>query len=192
MMNRDHRQSGPAMSSVAAGIAALLAGTMLMGTPLQASERLIPLYAWWNPSNTDNMVTTDARWSGKPGDKKSGYSMVRIAGYLYSPDGKQPAGTIPLHRWWNPTRDDNFTTSRREWAGAPGRVKDGYQYVRLEGYLAKAAGASRVPLMSFWSPSRTDNWATTKPELTGKSTLSPDYRGFGREGYLEKTAGAAR
>jgi hypothetical protein len=99
----------------------------------------IPLYGWWSPSRKDNFITANPAWAGRPGVRKSpDYGFVRVEGYIYPPSKPQPSGTIPLYTWWSRARGDYFATT--QWAGRPGdRIidHDGYEFVRLEGYILK-------------------------------------------------------
>ncbi len=137
------------------------------------------LFRWWNPTRRDNFLTSDPRWSSRVGDTEGGYRLSRVAGQIFDPKQPRPRGTIPLFRWWNSDRTDNFTTSDPRW-GMPiddirwsgsgehisnGPIKGGYRLSRLEGYVfdpkqSKPEGA--IPLFSWWNPDRRDNLTTTK------------------------------
>jgi len=148
------------------------------------SSRLVRLYSWWSGDNTDHLCTSDPKWAGSGGSKKDGYGFYRTDGYIYSPDAPQPADTVPLYRWWSPSRKDYFTTSNPNWAGSPGKGQSGYQFVRLEGYLLKSPGSGRLPLKSYWSVSRSDNVATTDSAWDNEQRRRPDYRQYRIEGYV--------
>jgi hypothetical protein len=134
------------------------------------------------------LCTSDTRWAGSTGSQKDGYRFYRREGYLYAPDGPQPANTMPLYRWWSPSRKDFFTTSNPDWRGSPGKGKSGYQFVRLEGYVLKDAGSGRLPLKSYWSASRTDNVATADSAWDNEQRRRPDYRHYRIDGYLQPRA----
>jgi len=156
----------------------------------QGPSRLIPVYSWWSGSNQDHLCTSDPNWAGTAGATKSAYRFYRREGYIYAPDGAQPTGTLPLYRWWNASRKDHFTTTNPVWKGVPGQTRDGYTFVRLEGYVAKDAGSGRVALKSYWSPSRTDNVATSDAAWNQAQRRSPDYRASTQvSGYLLSSAG---
>lgn len=42
----------------------------------------VPIYSWWNPTDTDNYLTSDPRWAGTPGEVKGSYHFVRLAGHI--------------------------------------------------------------------------------------------------------------
>ncbi len=164
------------------------------------SKRLIPLYRWYSPSREDNFTTSLPAWAGKPGaKKKSGsveYRFARIVGMVYSPDKPQPAGTVPLYRWYSPSRKDNFTTSLPAWAGKPGAKKKSgsveYRFARIVGMVYspdKPQPAGTVPLYRWYSPSRKDNFTTSLPAWAGKpgakkKSGSVEYRFARIVGYI--------
>ena len=154
-----------------------------------AKPRLIPLYSWWSGSNQDHLATSDSAWAGPSGATKQSYRFYRREGFLYAPEGAQPAGTKALYRWWSPSRKDYFTTTNPAWKGAPGQGKNGYQFVRLEGYVLASSGSGRLPLKSYWSDSRKDNVATADPAWNQAQRRAPDYRHYLVDGYLLSSDG---
>ena len=89
----------------------------------------VPLYSWWNSARGDNFLTSQARWSGRPGESRDGYTMSRIEGYVY----RTPvAGTVPLHLFWNRARQDNYATSDALFGTRP---TDGYVGPAVLGYV---------------------------------------------------------
>jgi len=165
--------------------AALVAG---QGGEALAQTDLVRLYGWWSPGRSDNFATTDAAWQGSPGVVRSpDYSFVRVEGEIFPPDLPQPPGTVALHSWYSPSREDNFITSDAAWAGSPGETRSpDYQYVRLEGYALAAPAEFAVPLYGWYSASRGDNFATTDTAWAGGPgrTNSPDYSFVRIEGYV--------
>ncbi|ANB32989.1 hypothetical protein M2324_000998 [Rhodovulum sulfidophilum] len=97
---------------------------------------------------------------------------------------------IPLFSWWSAARKDNFATTDRAWAAAPGtsiEAHDGYTMYRIEGALfapddPQPGGTVRVS--RFYSPSRGDNFLTTDPRHLPGDILAPDYHHSRHEGYL--------
>jgi hypothetical protein len=66
----------------------------------------LALHTWWSPSRADNLTTSDPTWAGAPGSTRPpDYRWVRLEGYVDDPALPQPAGTVPLHRWYS-TRTD--------------------------------------------------------------------------------------
>jgi hypothetical protein len=76
----------------------------------------VPLHAWWSGRREDNWTTTNPAFA-RPllRDLEPDYHHHRLEGFVYAPDGSQPAGTVPLHSWWSPTRGDNFITTDSRW-----------------------------------------------------------------------------
>jgi len=91
------------------------------------------LYSWWSESRGDNWITSNPRWTGSeaPGPD---YYVVRVEGYIFSPDAPQPSGTIPLYSWWSESRGDNWATTNPRWTGSEPPGPD-YYFVRVEGYV---------------------------------------------------------
>lgn len=173
------------------GGGARLAIALLLGSfwvaPGAAAQAVAPLYNWYSTSRGDNFATTDPQWSGRPGQTRSpDYRFVRIEGTLFSPDAPQPSGTDSVYSWYHPGRGDNFLTTDPRWAGRPGQVRDGYRFVRFEGYIHDAPRAGTMPLQSFWDPGRADNFATTDPRWIGKvgDRREPGYSLYRTEGFL--------
>jgi len=150
------------------------------------NAKYLPLYQWYSPSRGDNFLTTDPKWAGKKGAKKSpDYRFVRIEGYIFSPLNNQPANTIPIYSWYSPTRGDNFITSDPRYK-PNNKVINGYKFVRKEGYIAKSTFVNGIALQSHWSVSRKDNFASahaTYLGIIGKKT-APDYKLYRTEGFV--------
>ncbi len=95
----------------------------------------IALHAWWHAGREDNFATTRPGWRGSAGQVKEGYGWAGIEGYIFDPTLPQPAGTVALHSWWHPGREDNFATTQSIWRGSAGQVREGYYWSRIEGYV---------------------------------------------------------
>ena len=163
--------------------------TLLIVTGAHAdTAKLVPLHAWWATSTADNRTTSDPSWIGLPGDTHGGgYGFHRVMGWVYSPDLPQPADTVALYGWFSDSRGDHLLSSQPYWAATtPGTVRDGYRFLRKEGYLPVApSGRANVPLMSWWSASREDNYATTMPDWSGSAGDSREgYARYRLEGYV--------
>lgn len=140
---------------------------------------LVDLRAFHNPLAGDWAVSTN------PSFYAAGYGASRLEGRIFSPDRPQPPSTRRLYTWYSASRRDYFTTTNTYWAGSPGVTRDGYSFVRMEGYVHDRAVAGTHELQLWWSPSSADNRTTSDPSVTGKrgTTLAPDW-GFARaEGY---------
>ena len=157
-----------------------VAGTSTVNT------KYLPLYQWYSPSRGDNFLTTNPKWAGKKGDRKSpDYRFVRIEGYIFSPLNKQPTNTIPIYSWYSATRGDNFITSDPKYKTSK-QLINGYKFVRKEGYITKGTFINGIALQSHWSVSRKDNFASAHPNykgIIGKKT-APDYRLYRTEGFV--------
>ena len=141
---------------------------------------------WWSPSRTDNFTTTDLwGWTGWYCDPEfylTDYEERPIMGRIFSPGAPQPPETIPLYTWYSCSRDDGYITTL--WSGNVGDIRDGYQFVRLEGYIYASFVDGTVPLNSWWSPSSQDNFASTYWTGNIGDTKSPDYTLYRVEGYM--------
>lgn len=104
----------------------------------------VPLYERFSPSRTDSYT---AIWRG-PGRAEDSpfspdYSTPVLLGYVYDPALPQPEGTIPLIRWWSPSRKDNHTTTMPAWRGAGGEWREpDYLDPQLEGYVLPPSGVN--------------------------------------------------
>lgn len=152
-----------------------------------------PLFNWYSADRKDNKLSSDPRWVSDPrgcpvdttgqyldpNRHQNGYRMYRHEGFVFDPKATQPPGTVPLWSWFNPVRNDNFTTSdprwgvaltRLRWSGeqfaAPQITRDGYTLYRLEGYIYSPLlpqPPDTLPLYSWFHPGRNDNFHTTDP-----------------------------
>lgn len=99
----------------------------------------VPLYSWFAPSRDDNLLgggNTWSFWDGGGRQRSPDYRVSRLEGYVYDPARPQPAGTVPLYRWYSPGRGDNWTTSRHGALGAARQpLSPDYRYSRLVGYV---------------------------------------------------------
>lgn len=91
----------------------------------------VPLYSWYSPSREDNLVST--AWSDTGGIQLPDYRFVRVEGYVYSPNGPQPPGTVPLYSWYSPSREDNLVSTA--WGDTGSTQFPDYGFVRVEGYI---------------------------------------------------------
>ena len=171
------------------------------GQEESVAARKIPLYSWYSAELGDNFATSDPEWAGQVGSSRvmgdrANYHFVRVEGYVFDPNGPQPAGTIPLYSWWSPDRGDAFLTTDPQWAGNPGDRKVSgveYRFDRLEGFVYAADGPrprGTTPLYSWYSDARGDNFATTdarwagRPGETKAHGPGSGYRFVRIEGYL--------
>lgn len=86
----------------------------------KAPAGTVPLYSWWSRLRRDNLCTSKPQYTDPHVDVIApGYRAFDLAPwepvYIYSPDLPQPSGTLPLHRWWSPGRQDNATLSHPSW-----------------------------------------------------------------------------
>lgn len=167
----------------------LLAVALVPGIPRPAdAQGSVPIHSWYSPSRGDNFATSDSRWNGRPGERRSpDYGYVRMEGSLLAPARETPRGAVPVYSWYSPSRGDNFLTSDPRWAGREGDTRSpDYRFVRLEGYLHDRPLAGTMPLQSFWDPDRGDNFATSDPRWIGQvgDRRSPNYRLYRTEGWV--------
>lgn len=127
---------------------------------------LLPLHSWWSPGRQDNYATTDNRWSGSRGDRRSpDYGYHRFEGYLYKMRGAPAQGRkLPVYSWYSPSRGDNLLTSDPGWSQSAGTRSPDYRFVRVEGYIhdpKRPQPPGTLPLFSWWHPERGDNFVST-------------------------------
>jgi len=122
----------------------------------------VPLFSWRSDQRkgrvTEDYRTTSAqRWrvpvradgsTPKAAPLREGYRPYRLEGYVYDPMARQPPGTRPLFAWYNAQRGDYFTTTQAHWcmplakrkfrcegASSTASSREGYTFVRLEGFV---------------------------------------------------------
>jgi hypothetical protein len=99
----------------------------------------VKLYSWYSRTRGDNFATSHPRWIHWSGDgrrRDPDYGLVRLEGYVFSPDRPQPRGTVPLYRWWSSARGDNWTSAAFERQGRRGEgLTPNYGPPRLMGYI---------------------------------------------------------
>ena len=150
----------------------------------------VPIGSWWSRGRRDNAVTADRSFAGcHSAIRAPGYAYFRTEGHLFDPNRPRPAGTVPLFRWYSPTRGDNYTTSGHSAAGSAGRPIGSYRFVKKEGYIYKKSlprPSGTRALYTWYSPSRRDHYTTTLHASRGARGLSlgPDYRFVRLEGYV--------
>lgn len=154
-------------------------------SPLEGLTK--PLGGWWHPGREDHFLTGHHAWIAAPGDTKDGYQWRRLEGYL-RPSAGSAAEFVPLYLWYHPGRRDNFISTNPYWAGKAGDKREGYDFLRLEGYVYRPdrpQPPGTVPLVSWWHAGRADNFTTTDPAWRGKvGDIRSGYRLFRVEGYV--------
>jgi len=131
----------------------------------------VGLYRWYNPTTGDWYTTTDPAWAGREGDVRNGYQCQGTLGYVYAPGVPQDMlhGMMPLYNWYNATTSTHYLTSDPAWAGAPGSTRAGYQFLRMEGYIALGvtfnydANPMSAPLASGITDEGVAVWHVTSP-----------------------------
>jgi hypothetical protein len=152
----------------------------------------VPLMTWRSDSRTDDFATTDPAWRDPAGSTATeGYHHVRNEGFVFDPDLPQPAGTVPLVRWWSDWREDNFATTDLAWRSvhniSPSALGDrgsfpDYRRVRVEGFVPDPSlpppALPDMPLAPGVDPGR-DLWPYTVPTypfpLPNLEDLVPDF-----------------
>lgn len=136
----------------------------LLFNPARAQpDGTVPLFRWYSPRRGDNLVTSMPVWRGSAGEVRPAgcvperddncYRFVRLEGFVFDPSRPPPPGAIPLFGWFAAATGDNRATTDRRWAatvGAPER--EGYRFVRREGYLLPpfAGARARVDVPVFF------------------------------------------
>lgn len=150
----------------------------------------VVLNGWWSRDRGDNTAHTQLAWQGQTGERRApDYEFVAHWARLFSPDAPQPDGTIPLYRWYSPSRGDNWTTADHRSHGARGqRLAPDYRFSRLVGYVyppSYASHAGLVALHSWYSDDRKDNFITSSPgwRPSDGRTRAPDYTYVRFEGW---------
>lgn len=88
---------------------------------------------------------------------------------------------LELYLFWNPDRQDYFSTATRQ--GVDSAVSAGYQYLGVQGYVRGRYEAHTVPLRQYWSADRQDNFLTATPEGV-RDALAAGYTFVRIEGYV--------
>jgi hypothetical protein len=89
--------------------------------------------------------------------------------------------TTPLKLFWNPDREDNFTTASTE--GEQAALATGYVFVRNEGYVFAAQQPNTIPLKLFWNEAREDNCVIASAQGE-QDALAAGYIFVRIEGYI--------
>jgi hypothetical protein len=102
-----------------------------------------------------------------------------LAGLL--PSRAEAVRTKALRLYWNPNREDNFTTATTQ--GRNDAKAAGYQFIRKEGYCFRKWRKGTKALKLYWNPNREDNFttATTQGEADAKAA---GYQFIRIEGYV--------
>lgn len=106
----------------------------------------IRLQSWIDRGRGDHAIRTHPTWiSWKAEDDGGGhppdYTLSRLEGYVFDPALPQPPGTVPLHQWYSPGRQDNWTTTRYPDKGGSGLdLTPDYAITGLVGYVYPASG----------------------------------------------------
>ncbi|MCH9651476.1 MAG: hypothetical protein K0U98_24835 [Deltaproteobacteria bacterium] len=152
---------------------------------LDAPEGMLPIFSWWSPSREDNFLTTEPAWAGCPGSVRSpDYRFVSHDGFVFDPTRPQPTGTVPLFRWFDLSRGDNFTSTEHRDRGLSGLgLSPSYGRPRTLGFVYDPNRPPTTPshplrpMFRWYSPSRGDNFTTTQRAEEGRAgtRISPDY-----------------
>ncbi len=124
----------------------------------------VPVYRYWNRTNTDHYYTTD--WN-ELGSGSGGYEFEQVEFYMSL---TEQTGTTPLYRYWRSQIGDHFYTAN---FGELGFGGGGYVYEGIVGYVYPTQQFGTVPLHRYWNSQIGDHFYTTNfDELSG-----------GRDGY---------
>ena len=78
------------------------------------------------------------------------------------PSRAEAVRTKALRLYWNPNREDNFTTATLQ--GRNDAKAAGYQFIRNEGYCFPEWRKGTKALKLYWNPNREDNFTTATPQ----------------------------
>ena len=92
--------------------------------------------------------------------------------------------SVPLHRWYSPSRGDNF--AQVGWEGGPGKTQSpGYRWSALMGYADQLPSRDTIPLYHWYNADRGDTPTTTHPSWSGAAGGTRDgYRFIGITAYV--------
>jgi M6 family metalloprotease-like protein len=146
---------------------------------------LVELHSYWNPALGDNALSSDP--AGIPG-----YGRFRSEGLIGRPDLPRPPGTTQLFTWYSPSRGDYFSTTDPTWTGWEGISREGYDFVRMEGWVFTDNVAGTAELELWWDPDREDSFTTTDPNWTrdADGRRTPNYGRARAEGFVLRSAGS--
>ncbi len=126
-----------------------------------ADDSHVKLMGLWSDERHENFTTTNGVYNGcYPGwDKVVNpgytYTYTNLDGWIPRADRAQPAGTVPLFLFWNPTLNDNATLTA---ALAPG---GGYTNVGTLGFIFTSSAPGRVPLFAWHRTMGSEFFTTT-------------------------------
>ncbi|MEM6930523.1 MAG: hypothetical protein AAF602_26535 [Myxococcota bacterium] len=101
------------------------------------------LWSWRTPNTRHTIATTSSDWAHWEGDggSRGDYVEPHLEGYVFDPGQPAPADTVAVYRWYSPSRDDHWTTTRHPDEGSRGEdLLPDYTFVRLEGFVHEAFG----------------------------------------------------
>ncbi len=89
-----------------------------------SSPLTVPLFTWWSGGFLDHMTTTDFRFvlgnpyaEARPMDTtiEPDYGGAELQGFVFDPRARRPSGTVPIYRWFSPSRGDNAIPAGAVW-----------------------------------------------------------------------------
>ncbi|MER6958078.1 hypothetical protein [Streptomyces sp. NPDC000618] len=111
--------------------------------------------------------------------RSANYRPLRIEAWLWPNDaGNTLSG---LYLFWDPVRQDNFSTATRQ--GIESAVSAGYEYIGVQGYVRGRWEPHTVPLRQYWSAEREDNFLTATTEGS-RDARAAGYTFVRVEGYV--------
>jgi hypothetical protein len=128
----------------------------------------VPLFRYWNPTNTDHFYTTNFN---ELGTGKYGWGYEGIQCFVVP---QTTPGTVPLHRYWNAQIGDHFYTTN---FGELGSGRYGWVYEGVQCYVYPQPASDRVALYRYWNAGTGDHFYTTN-----FNELGPGKFGYHLEG----------
>jgi hypothetical protein len=98
----------------------------------------VTLTTYWSDMRLDHFTTTRPDWQGCGSSHLPDYDPQIVEGMIFSPDEPQPPGTVPLYHYWSAGGDDAWSDNHVTTAPS-NSIADGYDLVRLEGYIYNPA-----------------------------------------------------
>jgi hypothetical protein len=107
------------------------------------------------------------------------FSLLSLTSIVTLASSVNAQNLVPLELYWNPQREDNFSTANPE--GGNSAIQAGYNYVRVEACVFPTQEPGTVPLNLYWSPDREDNFTTV---AGGQDARVAKYFFMRTEGYV--------
>jgi|GEM_PF-6801706 len=117
------------------------------------------------------------------------YASAICAVAVFAPTLLIAQNTLEMHKWYNNSAADNFSTTHGSWQGQSGQSQSGYNWSSDEGLLLRGDETRFLDtneVHGWFSPQRNDNFTTADRQWTGErgETKPPDYRWVRKDGLI--------